>query len=143
MKYHVLIHRRIHRRTDDLGRFGREIRRGEHIVRDPVRYLTDKIRRRGCDDDDLTALREGDVLDLPLSVPTKHIRHDGIMRECLEGHSGYELPRVLRHQDVYVTSHLDESADEVTGFIGGDPARNSYEDLFLHYQSLVIFTLPS
>ena len=96
----------------------------------------------GIDQHQIRRLGQRDVLGLELEVAVEGIDADAVFRQCLKGQRGDELARVLGHDDVDVIVFFLQSAGDVCRFIGGDPARNSYEDLTLH-QSLEILTLPS
>ena len=102
-------HAVVHRRRDEHGPAVRERRLGEHVVRDPLRELRERVRCTRRDDEQIR-VREVWIQILARGPPRERIerlRRDELLRAAGDD----------RHD---VVPRLDEQPRQLAGLVGGD-----------------------
>ena len=121
-----------------------ESRLGQQVVGDAVGELGDRVGGAGCNDHDVGILGGLDVV-----VPRRP-RLVGAV-QYLVAAEGFEAQRPdeafggVAHHDPDLRPRLDEEADELQGFVGGDGAADAEKDLFAGeevFGDLHAFSLP-
>ena len=74
LRRRVLPHIDVHRGSHDHGRRGGQIKRGEKIVGNAAGHLRDHVRRGRSHDEQVNALRDGDVLDRAFHIGAARTR---------------------------------------------------------------------
>ena len=121
----VFVHIRIHRGTDDFGRFARHNRRREHIVRNAVCDFPDGVCGCGRNDENVGAFRKSDVFHLEIEITVEQIGDNAIARQRFKRQRLYEFGRVRRHDNDDGRAFLFERTDYFARLIRRDTARHS------------------
>ena len=130
LRRRMLPHIHVHRGRDDHGSFRGEIKRGEKIVGDAVREFSEDVRGGRRNEQQINALRDGDMLDRAFDIGRRgigraeHVRDDFLSGERGKRERGDKLLRGARHHHLHVELFLLQTAHQFGGFI----RRNSTSD---------------
>ena len=128
--HRVQVHAGVHRGRDQLPAGAGKKGGGQHVIRQPERELCHDVGGRRRDDEQVGLLRQRNMLDIPLKVPVKGVDDAFVAGQRFKGQRRYEFGGVFGHDAVHVGVQLDEVADKLRGFIGGDAAGDADQDGF-------------
>ena len=118
-------HLAVHRGCDEQWTITRETERRQQIVGDAMRELGNEIRRRGRDQNGISAARKRDVAHRIVRAGVPEVRKHRTARKRLERRSSDKLRARCSQDDVDRDVVLDEQSDQLGSFIGGDAARDA------------------
>src|ERR1700730_490941 len=110
MKPHFTIHGRRYQNR----RSGRECDRGERVVRQPERKLSDNVRRCRCDQQQVRSIRQVDMTGMPVRRFSKEIGGYWIARKCLQCERRNELGGSLSQNDMNAARFLSQFAGDIS-----------------------------
>ena len=116
----IFPHAGVHRRGDHHRRAGRHDGRGKHVVRDAARHLADDVGRRRGDQEEIRALGQRDMLDLPGVRAHKRVRCHRMTGERLKRQRRHKLACVLRHHHKHVNALLLQQTQNLACLICSD-----------------------
>jgi hypothetical protein len=124
----VLPHLDIHRRRDHQRTASRDAKRGQQVVREPVRELRHEVCRSRRNQDELAIAR---VLDMPhgiLDAVIPKIHPYRLPRERLQRRGPDEASCRRGHCDAHVRPGLREKACQLRRLVGRDAAGDAEKD---------------
>ena len=119
LRRRVIPHVDVHRRRDDDRRGGGEIQRGQKIVGDAAREFGEDVGGGGRDEQEIGALRDGDVFDGAVEIGFaagfggKQIGDDFLAAERGEGQRRDEFARAAGHHDLHGEAVLSAGGGRV------------------------------
>ena len=127
----ILQHVNIHGRAYKNRAACREYHGGKHIIRDPVRDLSDNICRSRCDEDQIRARTQRNVGHMHRIIRRliKGIHIDLVLRQNLEGLFRDEFRCIFRHHYMNIRMLLHQHTGYICHLICGDPAGYAKEYL--------------
>ena len=123
-------HIQVHRRSDKNRRLTREVRRHQHIIRHPVRHLSDRRSRSRSDKHRIGPQSQIDVT-VPRAVAVGEKLTD--YRLTAQGGQGQRRDKLFRrrcHHHLYLRSIFYQSTNQICSLIGSNTACDAQDDFF-------------
>ena len=121
----IMIHVSVHCRCDEDWTVNRHSDGGEGVISDTVCKLTDNIRRRRDNHEEISTVSEINMRRFPICTCIKNIQEDGVPRDNLELQRLDKTSSILRHHDMDRSTTFDELACNIKRLMDSNPTRDT------------------